>query len=126
MYNTLTEGGTTRSAALLGTELGGLASIISAPRRRLGALMTLTVIICIQGTVSPALLSSLSGLWVHALLFRLPALAWLNHCFQDARRSPSDRMIGLSGLSRRSLCELSSLGSLNLGVLASACLGMSI
>ena len=90
----------------LGAELDGVRGFVSAPRHRLGALMLLTSIVCLRGSASPALLASLVGLWVHALMFRRPALALLSFAFEDARRTPANEVIGLA---RQTLCELQSL-----------------
>ena len=89
----------------LRAEMDGLRGCVSAPRHRIGALM-LTTIVCIRGTASPGMLASLIGLWIHVLMFRRPALALLSFCFEDARRTPADRVIGLM---RQTVCELQSL-----------------
>ena len=89
----------------LRAEMDGLRGCVSALRHRIGALM-LTTIVCIRGTASPGMLASLIGLWIHVLMFRRPALALLSFCFEDARRTPADRVIGLM---RQTVCELQSL-----------------
>ena len=55
---------------------------------------------------TPALLSSVIGLWVHVVMFRRPALALLGAAFTDARAEPKNEV---RRLSRETLNELLSL-----------------
>ena len=90
----------------LGAEVDGVLGLVSAPRHRLGILMLLTAIVKMRGHCTPAVLSCLTGLWVHVLMFRRPGLALMNAVFQDTQLRPLDKVIRLS---RDSVNELQSL-----------------
>ena len=92
--------------SFLGAEMDGVTGFVSAPRHRISVLMLLTAMICYKSVSSPALLSSLLGLWVHVLLFRRPGLALLSASFRDARKQPMNEVIKLS---RETVCELQAL-----------------
>ena len=92
--------------SFLGAEMDGVTGFVSAPRQRISVLMLLTAMICYKSVSSPALLSSLLGLWVHVLLFRRPGLALLSASFRDARKQPMNEVIKLS---RETVCELQAL-----------------
>ena len=83
------------SGIFLGADADGFAGLVSAPRRRLGVLIWITGIVARRGTCSAALLATLLGLWVHALLFRRPLLALFNQVFVDSRRLPASKVFHL-------------------------------
>ena len=94
------------SATLLGAEVDGEEGFVAAPRHRVGVLMMATAVITRKGACTPALLSTVLGLWVHIVMFRRPALALLDFAFKDARLAPRDKV---RALSRETLNELLSL-----------------
>ena len=79
----------------LGADADGFAGLVSAPRHRLGVLIWITGVVARRRTCSAALLATLLGLWVHALLFRRPLLALFNQVFVDSRRLPASKVFRL-------------------------------
>ena len=95
-----------QSTTLLGAEVDGEAGFVAAPRHRVGVLMMATAIIVRKACCTPALLSSVIGLWVHVVMFRRPTLALLGAAFTNARAEPKNEV---RHLSRETLNELLSL-----------------
>ena len=95
---------------LLGAEVDGEAGWVAAPRHRVGALMMATAVVARKGVCTPALLSSLLGLWVHVLMYRRPALSILGAAFSDAQKEPRNRVIALQRATLNELLALVMLG----------------
>ena len=74
--------------------------------------MLLSAVIARRGCASAALLSALTGLWIHVLMYRRPALALLNSVFADAARRPANDVFALSRDTINELLAISVLGPL--------------
>ena len=95
---------------LLGAEVDGEEGWVAAPRHRVGTLMMATSLVARKGVCTPALLSSLLGLWVHVLMYRRPALSILGVAFSDAQKEPRNRVIALQRATLNELLALVMLG----------------
>ena len=96
-------------ATVIGAEVNGDEGFVGPPRHRVAVLMMATLLLVRKGTCTPAVLSSVLGLWIHIVMFRRPALSLLNFAFRDARRLPLNRIIQLR---RETLNELTALAML--------------
>ena len=68
-------------ATVWGCELDGRTGTAGVPRERRAGLAAISLALCHCGTGTGALLSSLLGLWVDALLYCRPAFAILDACY---------------------------------------------
>ena len=69
------------SGTFLGAEVDGLKGRVSAPRHRIGLLMLCTAIVAYKGFTTRRLLNSVTGSWIHVLMFRRPILSVMSSVF---------------------------------------------
>ena len=98
------------SGTFLGAEVDGLKGRVSAPRHRIGLLMLCTAIVAYKGFTTRRLLNSVTGSWIHVLMFRRPILSVMSSVFSDGIDCPLDRVFKLSQQSRNELFALCVLG----------------
>lgn len=96
---------------LLGADFDGSVGKVMAPRSRLYFLSMLSLLVACRGTCTKQLLQILLGCWVHALLFRRPLLALMDHLFKDCQNRAADQVFCLDPKSRNELILLSLLGA---------------
>ena len=96
----------------LGAEIDGDAGLVSAPRDRLLTLMLCTGEVARRGWATPKLLSMLLGCWIHALMFRRPAMCVLDASFAEAAKHPATHLRRLPRQVRNELLAVSVLGPL--------------
>ena len=91
----------------LGAEIDGDAGLVSAPRDRLLILMLCTGEVARRGWATPKLLSMLLGCWIHALMFRRPAMCVLDASFAEAAKHPATHLRRLPRQVRNELLAVS-------------------
>ena len=98
------------SGIFLGAEVDGVRGRVSAPRHRIGLLMLCTAIVAYKGFTTRRLLNSVTGCWIHVLMFRRPILSVMSSVFSDGSEFPLDKVFKLSQQSRNELFALCVLG----------------
>ena len=99
-------------ALSFGAEADGELGLVSAPRDRLLVLMLCTAELARRGWATPKLLSLLLGCWIHALMFRRPAMCVLDCSFAEAAQLPANRVRRLPRRVRNELSAVAALGPL--------------
>ena len=94
---------------LLGADFDGSAGKVMAPRSRLYFLSLLSLVVAHRGTCTRQLLQILLGCWVHALLFRRPLFALMDHLFKDCQNRSANQVFCLHPKSRNELILLALL-----------------
>ena len=84
---------------ILGAELDGERGVIGPPRQKTLSLALLTSLVAKRGHATRELLDRILGCWVHALMFRRPVFAVVDHLFREGSglaRNISFRYRGMS------------------------------
>ena len=97
---------------LLGADFDGKSGRVMAPRCRVLILSLISLAISVRGTITPKLLSVLTGCWIHVLMFRRVLFACMDQLFKEKHDGGPDSVFCLSSAARAELQMLSMLGML--------------
>lgn len=97
---------------ILGADFDGEAGRVMGPRSRIQLLALISITVARIGTCTPKLLSTITGCWVHVLLFRRVLFAVMDAVFKDGQGIPQGQVFCLSRQSRNELQILGLLGPL--------------
>ena len=97
---------------LLGADFDGKRGKVMAPRSRILILSLISMAIAVRGTITPKLLSVLTGCWIHVLMFRRVLFALMDRLFKETCNGGPDTIFCLSSAARAGLQMLSMVGML--------------
>ena len=94
---------------ILGAELDGERGVIGPPRQKTLSLALLTSLVAKRGHATRELLDRILGCWVHAMMFRRPVFAVVDHLFREGSGLARNISFRLSSESRNELLMLACL-----------------
>ena len=94
---------------ILGAELDGEKGLVGPPRQKTLSLALLTCFLAKRGHATRELLDRVLGCWVHALMFRRPVFAVVDHLFREGLGLPRNVSFRMSEQPRNELLMLACL-----------------